>query len=109
VNRYNDVRGFTHTRAARPPREYVRMACDVRQGQRPWMRVVLHNISEGGFCMEWVPSIERGRPVWLRLPGLNMLQAHIRWQAAGLIGCEFSGRLYGPVLDHIVRQATRLG
>lgn len=98
-----------HTGAnrARPRREPVRLTCDMRQGQRPWVRVELHNISEQGFCIDWLPAFELGRPLWLRIPGLNILQAHIRWKYGTQMGCELATRLYAPVVDHIVRNAYR--
>jgi hypothetical protein len=79
---------------ARSQREAVDLLCEVRQGQRPWNRATLHNISE----------LQRG--LWLRIPGLNLLQAHIRWKHGQYIGCEFTSRLYSPVFDHIVREAS---
>lgn len=89
-------------RALRAP---VSLVCEVRQGQRPWASAQLHNISERGFCIEWLPAFEPGRPLWIRIPGLRLLQANVRWKQDRLIGCEFESRLYGPVFDHIVREA----
>jgi hypothetical protein len=91
---------------ARSQREAVDLLCEVRQGQRPWNRATLHNISETGFCMDWLPALELQRGLWLRIPGLNLLQAHIRWKHGQYIGCEFTSRLYSPVFDHIVREAS---
>ena len=101
------VSGRAVPRRTRPRREPARLICEVRQGQRPWAKVELHNISEQGFCVDWLPALELSRPIWLRVPGLNMFQAHIRWKGHGLMGCELTSRLYGPVVDHIVRNAAR--
>jgi hypothetical protein len=92
------------TRCLRMP---VSLVCEVRQGQRPWNRTLLRNISETGFCMDWLPALELHRPLWVRIPGLNLLQSHIRWKRRVLMGCEFNTRLYAPVFDHIVREDNR--
>lgn len=88
-------------------RAAVSLVCDVRQGQRPWQRVLLQNISPGGFCMDWVPALELDRPLWIRIGGLNLVQANIRWKHDAMVGCAFSAPLYAPVFDHIVLQASR--
>ncbi len=87
-------------------RASVELVCDVRQGHRPWQRVRLHNISPGGFCMDWAPALEINRPLWIRIAGLNLLEAKVRWKRESLVGCAFSATLYAPVYDHIVRQAS---
>jgi hypothetical protein len=90
-------------RARRAP---LTLACDVRQGQRPWARSRLLNLSETGFCTIWMPALEVKRGLWLRIPGLQLLKAGIRWREAGIMGCEFESRLHPAVFDHIVRQAN---
>lgn len=87
----------------------VTLVCDVRQGQRPLQRVRLRNISPGGFCMEWMPGLEVNRPLWIRIAGLNLIQANIRWRDGSMVGCEFSAPLYPPIFDHIVLQANLAG
>lgn len=88
-------------------RASVSLVCEVRQGHRPWQRVRLHNISAGGFCMEWMPGLEVARPVWIRIAGLSLLQANVRWKLEAQVGCEFLAPLYAPVFDHIVLEANR--
>jgi hypothetical protein len=90
----------------RSNRAPLSIVCEIRQGQRPWKTAHLQNISETGFCIEWLPSLEPGRSLWIRIPGLQLLTAHIRWKRDGMMGCEFVSRLYGPVFEHIARQAS---
>lgn len=90
---------------ARATRAEVSLTCDVRQGTKPWMRIKLHDISESGFCMDWRPGLSEQHQIYIRIPGLELLVAHLRWKREGMIGCEFSSRLYPPVFDHIVRQS----
>lgn len=90
-------------RARRAP---VSLPCDVRQGQSPWTHSRLLNLSETGFCLVWLPAMELTRGMWLRIPGLQVLKANIRWRSGSMIGCEFEQRLYPAVFEHIVRQAN---
>jgi len=95
-----------HPRPARAP---VVLVCELRQGQRAWRTVRLDNLSESGFCTNWQPSFDVNREVWIRIPGLELLRANIRWRRERVMGCEFEARLYAPVFDHIVRQAAAQG
>jgi len=90
-------------RARRAP---VALTCDIRQGQRPWAQSRLLNLSETGFCIVWLPALEHRRGLWLRIPGLQLLKANIRWRSGAMMGCEFEQRLHPAVFDHIVRQAN---
>ena len=94
--------GLHHARARRAP---VSLNCDVRQGQRPWATTRLLNLSETGFCLVWLPAMELTRGLWLRIPGLQLLKASIRWRSGSMIGCEFEQRLHTAVFEHVVRQA----
>lgn len=89
----------------RAQRAEVSLVCEVRQGTRPWTKVRLHDISETGFSIEWRPGFTVGQQLYLRVPGLDLITAHLRRKVEDMIGCEFNTRLYGPVYDHIVRCA----
>lgn len=99
---HGDDRSDMNSRATRAE---VSLTCDVRQGTKPWMRIKLHDISQSGFCMDWRPGLSEHHQIYIRIPGLELLVAHLRWKREGMIGCEFSSRLYPPVFDHIVRQS----
>lgn len=89
----------------RASRAEVSLTCEVRQGTRPWTKLKLQDISETGFCMDWRPGFIEHQQLYIRIPGLELLCAHLRWKREGLIGCEFTHRLYPPVFDHIVKQS----
>lgn len=91
--------------SGRPRRENLRLVCELRQGHRPWQVTELYNLSEAGFCMEWQPGLDLERPVWIRIPGLTLLEAEIRWRQQRVAGCRFAKPLYGPVFEHIVARA----
>ena len=92
--------------STRAQRAEVTLTCEVRQNAtRPWARVKLHDISATGFRIEWRPGFHEHHPLYLRIPGLEILSAQLRWKREGWIGCSFNHTLYGPTFDHIVRQA----
>ena len=85
-------------------RAEVTLLCEVRQGSAPWKMARLDDISQAGFRIAWLPNIKRDVPLRIRIPGLQMLSARIRWQQDKAVGCEFSEPLHVAVFDHIVRQ-----
>jgi len=90
-------------------RRSVSLECEVRQGTRPWKRVLLEDISEAGFRMTWLPGMSRQELLRISIPGLHVLSAHIRWHRGNAMGCEFTSTLHVAVLDHIVRCAIAAG
>jgi len=93
----------------RASRAEVSLLCEVRQGTRPWVKVLLQNISQSGFSIEWRPGFTVGQQLYIRIPGLELITAHLRRKVEDMIGCEFDARLYEPVYDHIVRCAQAQG
>jgi len=89
----------------RASRAEVNLTCEIRQGTRPWATVQLHDISETGFRIDWRPGFDQGKPIYIRIPGLQLLSAVLRWKREAWIGCEFTSRLHPAVFDHISRQS----
>lgn len=94
----NDTRKF----ANRAP---VSLSCEVRQATRPWKLTRLEDISPAGFRMAWLPGCHADLPLKIRIPGMQVLTAHIRWKREGSVGCEFKERLHDAVFEHIAGQA----
>lgn len=86
-------------------REALTLLCEVRQGTRAWTSARLEDISQSGFRIAWHPGVSRDRPLRIRIPGLQMLTAHVRWMHDHQVGCEFEAPLHVAVFEHIVRQA----
>jgi hypothetical protein len=86
----------------------VSIFCEVRQGTRPWQQVRLEDLSPCGFRLTGLASPSTAQPVSIRIPGIQLLSAQIRWQAGNLVGCEFAAPLHVAVFDHLVRQARAL-
>ena len=88
-------------------RATVSIACEVRQGSRPWRFVLLEDLSQSGFRMTWLPGMMDGVPLRIRIPGLAVLSADVRWRNNEGAGCQFSSPLHVAVFDHIRQQAQR--
>jgi PilZ domain len=86
-------------------RAAVSIFCEVRQGTRPWQQVRLEDLSPSGFRISNLSNPATAYPISIRIPGMQLLSAQIRWQAGNLIGCEFAAPLHVAVFDHLVRQA----
>jgi PilZ domain len=86
----------------------ISLYCEVRQGTRPWQRVRLEDLSPCGFRITGLSNPTTMAPVSIRIPGMQLLSAQIRWEAGKLVGCEFSQPLHVAVFDHLVRQARDL-
>lgn len=88
-----------------PQRESVILLCEVRQGTRPWAIARLEDISQTGFRIAWLPDCRTDLPLRVRIPGLQLLSATIRWQRGKAVGCAFAEPLHVAVFEHIVRQS----
>lgn len=88
-------------------RASVSLLCEVRQGLEPWRLVRLEDISQAGFRIAWLPDANLQKPVRIRIPGLRLLSATIRWQRGKSVGCEFDETLHVAVFENILRQANQ--
>jgi PilZ domain len=81
------------------------LVCEVRQGTRPWQQVRLDDLSPSGFRISGLFNPTTMVPLSIRIPGMQLLYAQVRWQSGVLVGCEFVQPLHVAVFDHLVRQA----
>jgi hypothetical protein len=86
-------------------RAVVSLECEVRQGTRPWKKTRLEDISPAGFRIAWLPGCHPDLPLKIRIPGMRVLTAHIRWKKEGSVGCEFNELLHFAVFEHIANLA----
>lgn len=94
----NDPRGIA-------PRARLTLLCEVRQGLRPWKMARLTDLSETGFKLAWLPDYDSGKPIRIRIPGIEMLRAKVCWHEGKQLGCAFESPLHVAVFEHIVRLA----
>jgi PilZ domain len=86
-------------------RAEVTLLCEVRQGLNPWKKARLEDISPSGFRIAWLPGATKLKPLRIRIPGLQMLSAEIRWHNNQAVGCSFAEPLHIAVFEHILRAA----
>jgi hypothetical protein len=83
-------------------REAVTSEIFVRQTNTQLFRTILSDLSVTGFKMQSCTSLDEDKLVFVTLPGLQTLGAHIRWVNYHDYGCEFTMPLHPAVLDHVV-------
>jgi hypothetical protein len=84
-------------------RAEVAIMCEVRQGSRAWTMTRLEDLSQSGFRLTWLPRYSQHLPMRIRIPGLQLLTANIRWHDGKSAGCAFEEPLHVAVFEHIVR------
>jgi len=82
------------------------IACEVRQGTRPWQVVHLEDLSPTGFRITGLSQPSLGMPPSIRIPGTQVLTAQVRWHRGIEVGCEFAAPLHVAVFEHLVRKAN---
>jgi hypothetical protein len=85
----------------RSRRASLRLDCEVRQGEAPWLPVTLENVSRSGFRLGWFAGCQVSQPLTLRLPEGTVLQAAIDRHDDYMIACRFAGELDQAVLDRV--------
>ncbi len=68
---------------------------------------MLEDLSATGFRMNWSAGMLKDVPVRIRIPGLQVLSADVRWSTVEAIGCQFTAPLHVAVFDHIRREAAK--
>lgn len=97
--------GLRESEQHRDRRAEVAIFCEVRQGTRPWRLVRLEDLSPGGFRIARLAEASPDLPLRIRIPGMQLLTAHIRWSRDEALGCEFDKPLHVAVFEHIARSA----
>lgn len=97
--------------ALKPPqaRNADRVPVAVRAGLRQRgasaVTVQILDLSTHGFRIDTHLSLEVGKQIWLRLPGLEATPAHVAWVEGHCAGCAFDRPLHPAVLSMIVTRS----
>ena len=89
-------------------RALISLSCEVRQGTRAWQRIVLKDLSATGFRISGLAHPDPAKLLSIRIPGMQLLSAKIRWNTGIAVGCEFTAPLHIAVFDHLVRQTRAI-
>jgi len=88
-------------------RRLVNLAAALREQGAKSAKVVLVDISVGGFKAETSEPLEEGHEVWLKLPGHEARRSRVVWAKDNVVGCEFEYELHPRELELIVAPAPR--
>ena len=92
-------------------RRIVNLAAALRESGARTSKIVVVDISVGGFKADSEEEHQIGDEVWLKLPGLEPRRSRVVWARDGErgfeIGCEFEWPLHPRELELIVAPAPR--
>ena len=92
-------------------RRIVNLAAALRENGAKTSKIVVVDISVGGFKAEADEPHQEGDEVWLKLAGLEPRRSRVVWARDGgerwEIGCEFEWPLHPRELEVIVAPAPR--
>lgn len=83
-------------------RSAVRAQAKVKQVDSQFLDTILLDLSIAGFQFYSPEQLNEFKPLMVKLPGLEMLQAKIVWRKNHYCGCQFTKPLYPAVFEHIV-------
>jgi hypothetical protein len=83
-------------------RVQVELGAGLRQRGAHGVAVQIVDLSTHGFRATTHLMLHEGADVWLRLPGLEAIQAKVVWVKGYIIGCAFERPLHPAVLEMIV-------
>jgi hypothetical protein len=86
------------TRAAR--RVEVKAPIQARWGENRYI-VEIEDLYTSGARMRTSRSLPKGAVIWLRLPGLEALQAEVMWTHSFTFGCRFIQPLHESVFANL--------
>lgn len=66
--------------------------------------VELLNFSPEGCCISPPVRVEAGESVWLRIPGMDTIHAHVAWTEQWKVGLEFDTPFHPAVFDSVVKR-----
>ena len=88
-------------------RRIVNLAAALREQGAKSVKVVVVDISVGGFKAEAEEPPQEGDEVWLKLTGLEPRRSRVVWTRGKEVGCEFEWPLHPRELEIIVAPAPR--
>lgn len=97
--------------ALKPPksrkaeRVSLTISAGLRQRGAATVTVRILDLSTHGFRIDTHLNMQIGTQIWLRLPGLESVPAHVAWVHGHSAGCAFDRPLHPAVLDMLVQRS----
>ena len=84
----------------------VNWSCEVHHVDSRRVQVPLTNISTEGCEIGWFAGCRTDVPLYIRMPNLSTVKAHVEWKDGYRIGCRFSKPLNRFVLEYLIGNAV---
>lgn len=81
----------------------VEITAEVREQGYSYFKTRLMDISSEGFRLFHLARFTGERNIFLKIPGMESLEAEIKWHRGDEYGCRFLSPLHPAVFDHVVR------
>ncbi len=69
-------------------------------------RIDLIDFSPQGCCISPPVRVEPGESIWLRIPGMEAIHAHVAWTKQWKVGVKFDTPFHPAVFDNVVARLT---
>ena len=83
----------------------VNIEAKIKQDDLNSFPTLLTDLSTTGFKLSCTAQLNIHKTLFVKLPGLELLTADIKWAKNMEYGCQFRRELYHPVFEHIVKHA----
>jgi hypothetical protein len=88
-------------------RRIVNLAGALRESGAKTLKIIVLDISLGGFKAETPEPLEEGAEVWLKISGFEAKRSRVVWTKDKDMGCEFELPLHQRELDQLVAPPNR--
>lgn len=89
-------------------RNKVRISAELLVSSGPRFKVDILDLSATGFRLQTPNHVAIGRKVYLTIPGVHALQAHVAWNDREYYGCEFTHPLHASIFEHLASKFPSL-
>lgn len=84
------------------PRISLSLPAKLRASNQSAFSVTIKDLSLSGFACHALSSMPLGARCWLKMPGMESMQAEVVWNDGFMIGCSFQNLLNQVVLDSLI-------
>ena len=84
------------------PRIALSLPAKLRASNASAFSVTVKDLSLSGFACHALSSMPQGTRCWLKMPGLETMQAKVVWNDGFMIGCSFHNLISQVVLDSLI-------
>ncbi len=77
---------------------------ELRQSGHKKYQITVRDCSPQGCCLNLVDRLSLDEVVWIKLPGLDSLEAYVCWTKDFVAGVEFTKPLHPAVFDMLLKR-----